>query len=197
MESPKVSIIIPYWGDYGKYLPECLESVSKQTFTDYEVIVIKNAKTLPMGRNWGIERAEGEYILCLDVDDKIEPTFLEKCLEVNDDIVSTAQQEFGDSNTLWNSQPAHPTYEMFLKNNQINCCSLFKKEIWKNIGGYDEKMVDGYEDWDFWLRATKIGYTVTVIKEPLFLYRKHGHSLVTDAIAKHDTIKQYMLNKIK
>ena len=35
-----VSIIIPIWGEYKKYLNECLESIKAQTYKDYEVIVI-------------------------------------------------------------------------------------------------------------------------------------------------------------
>lgn len=197
MESPKVSIVIPYWGSYEKYLPECLESVSKQTYKNYEVIVVSDALNLPEGRNKGIRRAKGEYILCLDVDDKIEPTFLEKCLEANDDIVSTAQQEFGDSNNLWNTQKTHPVFSDFLEGNQINCCSLFKRKVWETVGGFDEDMTDGYEDWLFWAKATQKSFTITVIKDPLFLYRKHGHSMVQDAIAKHYELKQKIIDKLK
>ena len=54
----------------------------------------------------------------------------------------------------------------------------------------------GYEDWDFWLRATKAVYKVVTIPEYLFFYRKHGTSMVTNAIKNHNQIKQYMLSKL-
>lgn len=212
-KKPKVSIIIPCYNQ-AQWLGEAIESALNQT-VKCEVIVVNDgspdntsevAKKYPVkliekengglssARNRGIKEAKGEYILTLDSDDKILPNFVEKCLEVDDDIVSTAQQEFGDSNRLWNTQPIHPTHDFFKVNNQINCCALYKKKIWEDVGGYDENMT-GYEDWAFWYVATKKGYTITVIREPLFLYRKHGHSMVNDAIAKHEELKQYILNK--
>lgn len=106
---PKVSVVIPAYNAMG-YLPETLESVLKQTFTDYEVLIINDgssdnivewASTLKdprvrvisqhnqgvsVARNTGIAQAQGEYIAFLDADDLWEPTKLEKqvnCLEDN------------------------------------------------------------------------------------------------------------------
>lgn len=212
-DTPLVSIVIPCYNQ-AYWLSEAIESALAQTYKNIEVIVVNDgspdntseiAKRYPVrlvekengglssARNAGIREAKGQYILPLDSDDKILPEFIEKTIGL-DDIVSTAQQEFGDSNNLWNSQPEHPVHDFFKYNNQINCCALYKKEIWEKIGGYDETM-KGYEDWDFWFRATKIGYTITVIREPLFLYRKHGHSMVNDAISRHEELKQYILSK--
>jgi hypothetical protein len=53
------------------------------------------------------------------------------------------------------------------------CCSLYKRERWEKLGGYDESMTDGYEDWDLWVRATHAGYTVTSLPRTLFYYRKY------------------------
>jgi len=190
----KVSVIIPYWGDYKKYLQECIESVENQTFKNIEVIIVDYKTDLPSARNEGIKKAKGNYILPLDVDDKIEPTFIEKCLQANCDIVSTSQREFGDSQIV-NLIHQNPTYEDFLTGNRICGCSLFKRKIWEDIRGYDENMKEGYEDWDFWLRALKKGYKVKTIQEPLYLYRKHGKSMVDEAIEKHEKLKSYILNK--
>ena len=67
--------------------------------------------------------------------------------------------------------------------------------MWEDLGGYDENMKLGYEDWDFWYRATKNGYTITVLREPLFLYRKHGRSMVDRVIEHHQEVKNYILSK--
>lgn len=212
----KVSIVIPCYGQ-AHWLPDAIESALNQTYKNIEVIVVNDgspdntsevARKYPVilvekengglssARNAGIKVATGEYILPLDADDKILPTFIEETIDI-DDIVSTGQQEFGDSDTLWNDQRPHPRHEHFLQDNQINCCSLFKREIFEKIGGYDENMKLGYEDWDYWLRATKSGYNVTVIKDPIFLYRKHGKSMITETVKHHKEIKEYMLNKLK
>ncbi len=98
---PKVSVIIPAYNAMA-YLPETLESVRKQTFTDFEVLIINDGssdnivewvsqitdsrvklisqenKGLAETRNIGIAQAQGEYLAFLDADDLWEPTKLEK-----------------------------------------------------------------------------------------------------------------------
>lgn len=210
----KVSIIIPCWNQ-AHWLSDAIESALNQT-VKCEVIVVNDgspdntsevARKYPVkliekengglssARNAGIKASTGEYILTLDADDKILPEFVEKCLQADDDIVGTGQQEFGDSNYLWNNQPEHPTHEHFKVANQINCCSLYKKEIWETVEGYDETMKHGLEDWDFWFQATKAGYTVTVLREPLFLYRKHGSSMISETAKYHEEVKKYIISK--
>ena len=109
---PKVSVIIPAYNAMA-YLPETLESVLNQTFTDFEVLIVNDGSSDgivewaaqiqdvrvqfitqenqgPSGsRNTGIWKSQGEYLAFLDADDIWEPTKLEKqiqCLEQNLDI---------------------------------------------------------------------------------------------------------------
>ncbi len=109
---PKVSIVIPAYNSL-KFLPETMESVFRQTFKDFEVIVVNDGssddtehwvsqiadpriklicqenKGLSGARNTGITHASGEYIAFLDADDLWEATKLEKqvlCLEENSEI---------------------------------------------------------------------------------------------------------------
>ncbi len=78
----------------------------------------------------------------------------------------------------------------------LSTAALFsRKEIWTAIGGYDEDMRVGFEDWDFWTRATRAGYTVTVVREILFYYRKHSVSMFADAQRKRSEIIEYMHRK--
>ena len=97
----EISIIIPY-KNYMGYLRECLESVQRQTFTDYEVIIayheqeeqnikliesefkFKHLSTINCGdcnvsiaRNQGLKVALGNYICFLDADDYLLPNTLE------------------------------------------------------------------------------------------------------------------------
>ena len=62
-------------------------------------------------------------------------------------------------------------------------------------GGFDEGMSLGYEDWEFWLRATKAGFNVTSIEDTLFFYRKRGDSMFTNAKKNHVQIINYMKTK--
>lgn len=214
MDSKKVTIVIPCYNQ-AHYLPDAIESALDQTIP-CEVIVVNDGSLdntseiakkyhvkliekenggLSSARNAGIREAQGEYILTLDADDIITSDFIEKTIGI-DDIVGTQQQEFGDSHTLWTNPNTHPKFEDFKHHNQINCCSLFKKEIWEKVGGYDETMRLGYEDWFFWMKATKAGYTVTIIHEPLFFYRKHGYSMIDKVKARHDEVYRWMLEHI-
>lgn len=106
---PKVSVVIPAYNAMN-YLPETVESVLRQTFTDFEVLIIDDGSSdhivqwasqiadhrvrlisqenqgVSVARNTGITQAQGEYIAFLDADDLWEPTKLEKqvrCLDNN------------------------------------------------------------------------------------------------------------------
>jgi glycosyltransferase involved in cell wall biosynthesis len=105
---PKVSVVIPAYNAMT-YLPETVESVLRQTFTDFEVLIINDGSSdhivqwasqivdprvklisqenqgLPGARNTGIAHAQGEYIAFLDADDLWEPTKLEKQVRCLDD----------------------------------------------------------------------------------------------------------------
>ena len=146
-----ISIVIPVWGDYYCYMKECLQSVEAQTYKNYEVILVENKTDLSSARNEGIRKAKGEWILPLDIDNTIAPDFLEKTVGQGD-IVATYQQWFEQSRDIYD-----PGYDLelkdFLLGNKVDAGSLFKKEIWEKVGGYDEDMKQGWEDWEFWIRA--------------------------------------------
>lgn len=104
---PKVTVVIPAYNAMT-YLPETLDSVLKQTFADFEVLIVNDGSSdriiqwaseitdsrvklisqsnqgLSAARNTGIVHAQGEYVAFLDADDLWEPTKLEKqvhCLD--------------------------------------------------------------------------------------------------------------------
>lgn len=212
-----VSIIIPCYNQ-GHFLADAIESALNQTHKNIEVIVIDDGSTdntreiakkyrnvryiwqknkhLSGARNTGIKEANGEWILPLDADDKINPEMVKKCLKMADkddlDIISTWLETFGNENRRWGSLNLRPTWQNFIQNNQINCCSLFRREMWEKLGGYDENMKEGFEDWDFWRRATKKGYKVGILNEFLFYYRKHGTSMFAEAQKKRQRLIEYM-----
>lgn len=104
MGNPKISVLIPTY-NYGRYLPQALESVLMQTFTDFEIVVldncssddteevvkrfreidsriryIRNPSTVGMVENWNLalRAARGEYIKFLFSDDfLVSPLALE------------------------------------------------------------------------------------------------------------------------
>lgn len=185
---PLVSVITPCYNYCENYLPETVESVAAQTYSNIEHLVLHcNCGTdlplyLPEARNRLVSEAAGEYILPLDADDKFLPEAVNRMTVYipHADVVSCQQEEFGDSTHRYgNPGYNYLTFGGFLLANRIHCASLFRKALWSEIGGYDEKLFEAYEDWDFWLRCARAGKRFFVIPEPLFLYRRHAGSLTS------------------
>jgi glycosyltransferase involved in cell wall biosynthesis len=74
-----VSVIIP--SHEGRDLSKVLEYISKSTYRNVEVIIVKENKERSIQRNIGIVRANGKYLLFLDSDMLIAPNLIEDCLE--------------------------------------------------------------------------------------------------------------------
>lgn len=96
----KVSVIIPIYKVPLEYLRDCLNSLKSQTMQDCEFIIVSDGAPeaecntcekyvendsrfkfferehagVSASRNYGIEQAQGEYILFVDADDKIKPS---------------------------------------------------------------------------------------------------------------------------
>ncbi len=223
---PKVSVIIPCY-NYARYLPEAVESVARQTFNDFEIIIVDDGSTdnsaevaarlkdehpeLKMrvidqsnsgqpahSRNRGIAEARGEYILCLDADDMMEPSLLEECVKAlhsNPQIVVAYpdQLHFENGNSkIIESQD----WDMnrLTQTNLLPTCAMFRREAWKTAGGYKTN-VRGYEDWDFWISLGETGGTGHRIRKPLFLYRVNDSGVYADALERDRKLRaQIILN---
>ncbi|MBO5913406.1 MAG: glycosyltransferase family 2 protein [Clostridia bacterium] len=103
----RFSIVVPVYG-VEKYLDECINSLLKQTYTDFEIILVDDRSPdncpqmcdgyaqsdsrvrvihkpqnegLGFARNTGLEAAKGDYVIFADSDDTIDPKTLERCFE--------------------------------------------------------------------------------------------------------------------
>ena len=149
-------------------------------------------------RNLGIEKASSEFIVPLDADDKFEITFLEKALQVlieNPEvgIVSSWGMFFSKGKTLQVYKSNAKSITDLLFANGVNMgFSLFRKESWAKAGKYDGDKRNGYEDWEFLLRVSALGWKVHVIEEVLFFYRQHLVSRRREMNQKEIESKKYI-----
>nr|AAL49457.1 unknown [Leptospira interrogans] len=198
--TPIVSVIIPCY-NYGKYIEQTIQSILKQSYKNWEIIVvddgsndeytiqkleelkkkymvIKIDKSGPAAaRNIGIEAAKGEFILPLDSDDMIHPDYLLEAISAYEKksslgIVYCEAEFFGSIKGKWNL-PEYNFLEILL-DNCIFVSAVFRKSDWKDVGGFNENMKDEWEDYDFWLSLIEKGREVYRIPRVMFYYRR-GH----------------------
>ena len=153
---------------------------------------------LSSARNAGIAICKGEYILPLDADDMIHESFLSTLVpELNNDdslaIASCYSKFFFGTieNIVHELKPVGTTYHALLFENSLIATSLYRKKCWEEVGGYDENMKNGFEDWEFWLAITKLGWTYKVVENFLFFYRKQKQSMLIDTLQNHRISNNY------
>ncbi|MDX2231177.1 MAG: glycosyltransferase family A protein [Leptolyngbyaceae cyanobacterium bins.349] len=214
---PRVSVIMPCYNQ-GQYLDEAIESVLAQTDQDFEIIVIDDGSTEDRtlqalqkyerssvkvlhtanrgpaaARNLGIQHAQGQYLLPLDADDRIASTFLEKTVPLLDrhpnlGIVYTQAELFGEQTGRFDLPPY--SFPEILLGNMIFNTSLYRKMDWEKTGGYNENMVWGWEDYDFWLSILELGRDVVQIPEVLYSHREVPKSR-SQQMTEADWVKSY------
>lgn len=220
----EVSIIIPCF-NHGLFIDDAINSIKQLKNIDYEVIIIDDGSTDPLtlskleelkivgyqvishtnkgpaySRNAGIKIAQGKYILPLDADNKIKPEYIYKGVEIlkggQYDIVYANPIFFGEAHISREFKTkAFDGNDLFVYN-YIDTCALFKKEVWDNIGGYDENMPFYQEDWEFWVHAFVKGYRFYHLDEELYFYRVLSNSITTGVeTEKSDQNHNYILRK--
>jgi len=204
MTAPRVSVIMPVY-NAGRWLPQSLGSVATQTFRDFELVIVDDGSTEAEtrrvlddaarrpgvslhrtenrgpshARNLAIERARGAYILPLDADDWLEPAFLERTVPLLDadprlGVAYTWVGLTGSHHGVWRT--GEFTLQALLTRCTIHVASLFRRELWAEVGGYDPAFVESCEDWDLWLGAVARGWTGRCVPEVLVHYRRTGSS---------------------
>lgn len=198
----KVSIIIPCYNQ-GKYVSDAINSALKQTYKNTEIVCINDGSTdnsrkiiksfadkynnilfidepqnkgVISARNTAILASNGEYILPLDADDTIEPSYVEKAVKILDTepnigIVYCKVKLFGSINK--NADLMNFDKSNFLYQNCIHNTAMYRKKDFIEVGMYNDNMKYGAEDYDLWLSLIEHGFDVYLIDEILFNYRQY------------------------
>lgn len=193
--APAVSVVVPCYNG-GAFLDRLLASLAAQSFRDFEVIIVDDgsgeetrAKLASLdpsvrvilqdnggpaaARNTGFRHARADLVLPLDCDDAIEPDYLARTVAVMRASPPDVGYVFTHERMVGLRSGIMPVYfnpfdQLFV--NRLIYCMLLRKAAWEAVGGYDEGMRDGYEDWEFALRLYIGGWDCREIKEPLFIY---------------------------
>jgi glycosyltransferase involved in cell wall biosynthesis len=218
---PKLAIITACF-NHGQYLAECIASVRAQTEQDIEHVIVIDGATddsseiaerasmddervivwhnhtnlgLAASLNFGIETTRAPWVLKVDADDKISPTYVEEILAAADadprrNVIFSPCQHFGALSHVYTYPAFNPAWmvDAFL----IPGPAALKRDLWASVGGYDETMRFA-EDWDFYIRAQlAVGLVPHQLSSPLWHYRIHnGLRASTEGIANLSDLQRY------
>ena len=185
-----ISIIIPVYNQ-AKHLANCLAGIEKQTYNNYEIIVVSDGSTdniikvigkfkknfgfkltyleqenkgAGAARNRGAKLAKGEYMIFCDADVVMRPVMLEAMLETLKD---SPNASFCYSSFIW----GHKKFKLWPFDAEklkimpyITTASLIKRE---HFPGFDETLKK-FQDWDLWLTMLDHGHTGIWANQILF-----------------------------
>ena len=228
MSAIPISIIIPVY-NVEPYLRQCLDSVLGQTFKNFEVLLVNDGSSDSSGdicreyvekdsrfhyfekengglsdaRNYGIERAQGEYLTFIDSDDFVNEKHLENLFLAsrltNADITIGGFSRF-ENGTFWlyqdrfssdslvsftSAQAIQHLDSMFdvpFLNFSIVCGKLFKRDLFKELRfQYGKYAEDQFIIWKLYLKARSI-YTFNVDS---YVYRINNTGMSSVFSLKH------------
>ncbi len=222
---PAVTIVVPCYNE-SRFLGATLESIRRQSFTDWECVIVDDASTdnsvaearrftkadkrfrlvrhrvnggLSAARNTGLRIARGRYITFLDSDDMLMSDSLLDRLEAFADAPSHAAGTFCGmrlvpEDTALDSLPASedwpdPWFVDFVTAGgecPFNAhAPLLVTSVIRSVGGFDESMRDGAEDWNLWMRTLRRGYVFVPSKLRTAVYRQKQQSMAKDGAELH------------
>lgn len=220
-EQPLVSIVVPIY-NVESFLKPALASIQAQTYDNLEVLLIDDGATdsspmiaqefalqnehwtvytkpnggLSDARNYGLERAHGEYIYFMDSDDIINTTLIAKAVaraqatdsdvvlfdyQQIDDQGHVVPSDYGHGDVYQNKAPLKPAMvlkHIFVRDIIITAWSyLAKRTLFTN---HDLRFSVGrlHEDVNTTPKVVYYANQVVLINEPLYQYRVRANSIM-------------------
>jgi len=212
---PKISVIIPVY-KVEEYIEKCLDSVINQTFKDIEILVVndgspaneqkiidkyanKDKRIIPFikengglsdARNYGLDRAKGDYIFFIDSDDSITEDTLEKmynkALENKFDmVVCDVDCIYPDRNEVVCSLITEDIFDVEgVKKAMIDIYPTAWNKLYKRSLLKKERFKKGvwFEDVEFLYRILPYTKNIGCVKEPFYKYLQRQSGSITSSV---------------
>ncbi len=230
----KYSFVIPVYNRPDE-VEELLESMTQLTMTDFEVVIVEDGSSVPceevcrryadrlnlkyfskdnsgpgQSRNYGVERAEGEYVLILDSDVVLPPGYLDA---VDEELRREPADAFGGPDR------AHSSFSDTQKAISYSMTSFFttggirggkkkldkfyprsfnmglRREVYQQLGGFSQMRFG--EDIDFSIRIFKAGCRCRLFPGAWVYhkrrtdFRKFWRQVYNSGIARINLYKRY------
>lgn len=216
---PLVSIITSYY-NANEFMWQTINCVLNQTFQSWEWIIVDDGSTsqdaidylkkvekldnririyykqnegLALGRDYAIQHTNSDYILPLDADDLIEPTYIETlyfALQTNPNASWVFTNSVGFGKYIYLAEDKFDS-ERMKTDNHITATALIRKEKILNLKGYGQAKRYVNEDWHLWLRMLANDMFPVQVGFYGFWYRRRKESLLTDI--NNEKKKEYEL----
>jgi hypothetical protein len=114
-----------------------------------------STSSVALALNAAVEQARGTYILILPAQDQLSPQYLEHCVALLDAhperAIAYPRVREVTSRRLQSAQPYDPA--VLLHWNYLPDASLFRRQAWRDTGGYQSAVKDVF--WDFWVACAQ------------------------------------------
>ncbi len=209
-ESSLVSVIVPTKNSAAT-IAACLGSIREQSYELIELMVVDNHsedKTVAVAeqftdkvfvqgperctqRNFGAQKANGEYFMFIDSDMVLGADVVQDCVRVlseNESAVGVIIPEESFGRGFWaDCKKLERSY--YVGVDWMEAARFFRREAFDTVGGYDEMLVSG-EDWDLSQRIQKVVGPLARTKE--FIRHNEGQPTLIGLLKK----KWYYAGKI-
>lgn len=214
-DPPTVSVVIPVGPGHEETVLRALDSVEAQTTHRWECLIVDDtpdqrlalpgrpwAKVLRTGgtrgpahgRNLGVRHSRGAFLVFLDADDFLEPTFLEETLAAWQPRTYVYTDRLDEAGKPWASQDFD---EALLRNKALHTVTfLHPREAYDAVGGMDEGL-DGWEDWDYTIAIAAAGYEGVRLPRPLVTYCTDAGHRRDESYQKRSHLRKALQEKWK